>query len=338
MRLEADGGPGAPLPRGREPAADRLPRHRQDPPGPPDRHPPPRGRLPGQDHHEDPLLRAELRHAGGNGRPLGAEQHPERVLQCGLARRGGDHHARHRALERHRLPLHEPQRPVPAARRLPAVPRSAGQLRRRPGPQGSCQLLHDLTGGWHHELTENMRSDPGSSTCSVAPGRRGPGAAPPRGPPGGPREVPEEGRGGREPRDLARPPHQDQREGQPAPGPARNRHARVHARRPGDHQHAPNHAGLARPQAHRRRVTKGIYVHVAEANQDKITLDGGDTFTHAALLRHTRLCHAITYASCQGLTLEARVFLCDTESPHFTVKDLYVGASRATASGLLSVL
>eukprot|EP00439_Symbiodinium_sp_Y106_P002501 s15115_g1.t1 len=24
-----------------------------------------------------------------------------------------------------------------------------------------CQLLHDLTGGWHHELTENMRSDQG---------------------------------------------------------------------------------------------------------------------------------------------------------------------------------
>ena len=24
-----------------------------------------------------------------------------------------------------------------------------------------CQLLHDLTDGWHHELTENMRSDPG---------------------------------------------------------------------------------------------------------------------------------------------------------------------------------
>ena len=27
-----------------------------------------------------------------------------------------------------------------------------------------CQLLHDLTGGWHHELTENMRSDRASST------------------------------------------------------------------------------------------------------------------------------------------------------------------------------
>ena len=33
-------------------------------------------------------------------------------------------------------------------------------------------------------------------------------------------------------------------------------------------------------------------------------LDGGDSFTHAALLKHTRLCHAITYASCQGLTLK----------------------------------
>ena len=27
-----------------------------------------------------------------------------------------------------------------------------------------CQLLHDLTDGWHHELTENMRSDPAFST------------------------------------------------------------------------------------------------------------------------------------------------------------------------------
>ena len=44
---------------------------------------------------------------------------------------------------------------------------------------------------------------------------------------------------------------------------------------------------------------------------EKIVLDGGDSFTHAALLKHTRLCHAITYASCQGLTLEGRVFLCD---------------------------
>ena len=62
------------------------------------------------------------------------------------------------------------------------------------------------------------------------------------------------------------------------------------------------------------RVSKGINVHVAEVGPEKIVLDGGDSFTHAALLKHTRLCHAITYASCQGLTLEGRVFLCDTES------------------------
>ena len=82
------------------------------------------------------------------------------------------------------------------------------------------------------------------------------------------------------------------------------------------------------------RVTKGIYVHVAEVGPEKIVLDGGDSFTHTALLKHTRLRHAITYASCQGLTLEGRVFLCDTESPHFTLRHLYVGTSRASSSWL----
>ena len=47
---------------------------------------------------------------------------------------------------------------------------------------------------------------------------------------------------------------------------------------------------------------------------------------------------AITYASCQGLTLRGRVWLCDTLNPHFSVKHLYVGASRATSAELLSVL
>ena len=42
------------------------------------------------------------------------------------------------------------------------------------------------------------------------------------------------------------------------------------------------------------------------------------TKTRAKFLRHTRLCHAITYASCQGLTLRGRVHLCDTSSPHFS--------------------
>ena len=58
----------------------------------------------------------------------------------------------------------------------------------------------------------------------------------------------------------------------------------------------------------------------------------------AELLRSTRPCHAITYASCQGLTLRGRVWLCDTLNPHFSVKHLYVGASRCTGAELLSVL
>ena len=63
-----------------------------------------------------------------------------------------------------------------------------------------------------------------------------------------------------------------------------------------------------------------------------------ESFTPAELLRSTRLCHAITYASCQGLTLRGRVWLCDADNPHFSVKHLYVGASRCTGAELLSVL
>ncbi|OLQ10182.1 hypothetical protein AK812_SmicGene6059 [Symbiodinium microadriaticum] len=58
----------------------------------------------------------------------------------------------------------------------------------------------------------------------------------------------------------------------------------------------------------------------------------------AELLRSTRPCHAITYASCQGLTLRGRVWLCDTLNPHFSVKHRNVGASRCTGAELLSVL
>ena len=47
------------------------------------------------------------------------------------------------------------------------------------------------------------------------------------------------------------------------------------------------------------------------------------------LLRATRPSHAVTYASCQGLTLHNRVRL-DLESCHLTLRHLYVGASRAT--------
>ena len=91
--LEGRGRPRAPLPRRRRPAADGLPGHRENLPGTPDRDRPPGRRVQGQDHHQNPLLRAELRHAGGDGRPLGAEHRPERVLQHRLAGGGKRSHS-----------------------------------------------------------------------------------------------------------------------------------------------------------------------------------------------------------------------------------------------------
>ena len=83
------------------------------------------------------------------------------------------------------------------------------------------------------------------------------------------------------------------------------------------------------------KVTKGTFARVAEADAERVTLDGGQQFAHA----DTRLCHAITYASCQGLTLRGVwLWLLDAGTQHFNLRHLYVGASRATSSELLSVL
>ena len=204
-----------------------------------------------------------------------------------------------------------------------------------------CQLLHDLTDGWHHELTENMRSDPGIfdflTWMRVDEPREQPLA---------------------EALQAAR--ERFPRQGEPDVSLVISHAHRIRINARDNRRLAPPEAVTIEysgtgptttnmPQTMRvwpglkligagGRVTKGIYVHVAEVGPEKIVLDGGDSFTHAALLKHTRLCHAITYASCQGLTLEGRVFLCDTESPHFTLRHLYVGTSRATSSELLSVL
>ncbi|CAE7240346.1 unnamed protein product [Symbiodinium natans] len=86
------------------------------------------------------------------------------------------------------------------------------------------------------------------------------------------------------------------------------------------------------------KVPRGVFVTVAEVGAEKVTLDGGQQFSHAELLRQTRLCHAITDASCQGLTLRGHVWLCDAGTQHFNLRHLYVGASRATSSELLAVL
>ena len=82
------------------------------------------------------------------------------------------------------------------------------------------------------------------------------------------------------------------------------------------------------------KVPRGVFVTVADCDAERVKLDGGQQFSHAELLRQTRLCHAITYASC----LRGRVWLMDAGTQHFNLRHLYVGASRATSSELLSVL
>ena len=82
------------------------------------------------------------------------------------------------------------------------------------------------------------------------------------------------------------------------------------------------------------KVAKGSFVEVWEVGE-RFLLDDGQSFSGAELLRYTR--HAITYASLLGLTLRGRVWLCDADNPHFSVKHLYVGASRATSAQLVSV-
>ena len=204
-----------------------------------------------------------------------------------------------------------------------------------------CQLLHDLTDGWHHELTENMRSDPGIfdflTWLRVDEPRE--------------QSLAEALQAARE---------RFPRQGEPDVSLVISHAHRIRINARDNRRLAPPEAVTIEypgtgptttnmPQTMRvwpglkligagGRVTKGIYVHVAEVGPEKIVLDGSDSFTHTALLKHTRLRHAITYASCQGLTLEGRVFLCGTESPHFTLRHLYVGTSRATSSELLSVL
>ena len=82
------------------------------------------------------------------------------------------------------------------------------------------------------------------------------------------------------------------------------------------------------------KIPKGVFVAVAEVEPDGVRLNNGMRLKNQELLRATRPSHAVTYASCQGLTLHNRVRL-DLESCHLTLRHLYAGASRATSSELL---
>ena len=84
------------------------------------------------------------------------------------------------------------------------------------------------------------------------------------------------------------------------------------------------------------RCLKGLFYEVEEVNEEVVRLTNGLVLTHEQAVQSLRLCYALTYASCQGLTLPGLVRL-DTKTEHFTLKHLYVGLSRATAADLVEV-
>ena len=71
-------------------------------------------------------------------------------------------------------------------------------------------------------------------------------------------------------------------------------------------------------------------------DEETVHLTCGLQLSHEQAVRSLRLAYALTYASCQGLTLRGVVRL-ETDSPNMTLKHLYVGISRATAAGLAEV-
>ena len=81
---------------------------------------------------------------------------------------------------------------------------------------------------------------------------------------------------------------------------------------------------------------KGLFYEVQEVTEEMVRLTSGLLLTHEQAVQSLRLGYALTYASCQGLTLPGVVRL-DTKSSHFTLKHLYVGLSRATSADLVEV-
>jgi hypothetical protein len=85
-------------------------------------------------------------------------------------------------------------------------------------------------------------------------------------------------------------------------------------------------------------VPKGVFESLQTVSEDEVTLHNGTRLTAHQTIRSLRLAYALTYPSCQGLTIRGRVRLDSTESNHFTWKHLYVGSSRCTAHDLLEVV
>jgi hypothetical protein len=85
------------------------------------------------------------------------------------------------------------------------------------------------------------------------------------------------------------------------------------------------------------RCLKGMFYTVVACDEAMVVLNTGVSLTHQQAFESLRLSYALTYASCQGLTLPGVVRL-DTQSAHFTLKHLYVGLSRGTAANLVEVM
>ena len=89
-----------------------------------------------------------------------------------------------------------------------------------------------------------------------------------------------------------------------------------------------------------RKTKKGLFYVIKSISDEDTVLECGEIELHMPLeevVRSCRLSHALTLASCQGLTLTGRVRVCDTDNPHFTTQHLYIGASGATSNELLEV-
>ena len=89
------------------------------------------------------------------------------------------------------------------------------------------------------------------------------------------------------------------------------------------------------------KCIKGIFYTVKTVTAEGVVVTGpsGDIDVPSEkVCTWLRLAYAVTYAGCQGLTLEGVVRLEDTRSPHFSLKHLYVGSSRATSASLLEVV
>ena len=192
-------------------------------------------------------------------------------------------------------------------------------------PLEHSQLVLDLAGGHRHELTENMRSDPGARARELFPAK-----------PGWPETTLVISHARRVAVNTAA-----NRALQP-PGAkllvletgVRNCSAREPIAEPAEP--SAEHAGVAGAPADRGRWEDsqgrlcGRYrggARARQAGQRAAAEAAGAAARHKAQPRRHR---------CQGLTLQGRVRL-DLGSVHLSLRHLYVGASRATSSDLLEV-